>query len=282
MGNLNLRKMKYLIVALLFSLCVTTALSTTNCLATKYCQGCDTTNGNCNYCSGDVNFNAGGTKGARVLSNGSCVAMTSANKPTVGAEHVAFYDTDVRATASFTTSKKFFCKTGYYAYIDETNTALSGCYASSTSTSAPLSTCTGTPTTANGNYVACGKTTNGSSWYLYDCHTGKISDTEANDGKNCSGTNTVTNCNAGEWESGSKGCRTCNTGFTKASTNLTCITNTTALANCRIANTAGTACAYCDHLSYFNGSGVCIKGAFLKTVSVMLLSLLALILNGGL
>jgi len=269
--------MKYFIVALIFSLSVTTALSTTNCAAAKYCMGCDTSTGLCNYCSGDVDFNAGGTKGARVLSSGSCVAMTAANKPTVGSDHVAFYDSDVRLTAGFTSSKKFFCKTGYYAYIDETNTALTGCYASSTTAAAPLSTCTGTPTTANGNYVVCTKTSTGSAWWLYDCSTGKISDTEANDGKNCSGTNTVTNCNSGEWESGSKGCRTCNSGFTKAQNNLTCITNTTALANCRRANAAGTACEYCDHRSYFNGSGVCIRGAFLKIVSAMLIALLALV-----
>jgi len=104
MGNCFLTKMKFFIVTLILALCITTTL-TVHCAATKYCQGCDTTTGNCNYCSGDVNFNAGGTKGARVLSSGSCVAMTAANKPTVGSAHVAHYDSNVRLTAGFTSSK---------------------------------------------------------------------------------------------------------------------------------------------------------------------------------
>jgi len=277
MGNCFLTEMKFFIVTLILALCITTTL-TVHCAKEKYCQGCDETTGNCDYCSGDVNFNAGGTKGARVLSNGSCVALTANNKPTVGSEHVTFYASDVRSKTGFTSSKKFFCATNYYAYIDEVNTDLTGCYASTPTTSVPFANITGTPTTTNGTYVVgIYKSSSNKWWGLYECASGKISDTEANDGKNCSGTHSVANCNAGEWESGSKGCRNCNTGFVKASTNLTCIATTTALANCRKAKSDGVNCDYCDHLSYFDGTGKCIKGAFLKIVSAMLLALLALI-----
>merc|ERR1711981_812599 len=101
--------------------------------------------------------------------------MTDANKPTVGSEHVEFYDSNVRSTLLFTDSKKFYCKSGYYAYIDETTPALAGCYATSTISSAPLSNCSGTPTTTNGNYVTCIKTSSSSWWGLHDCSSGYIS-----------------------------------------------------------------------------------------------------------
>merc|ERR1712230_96778 len=112
------------------------------------------------------------------------------------------------------------------------------------------------------------------------CTGGKRPDTAANAYKNCSGTSGITNCDSGAYASTSataETCVLCKSGYTLNSTGTACLTNTTALANCSVANAAGTACATCDKSSYFNGSGVCMKSAFLKVASLMGLAILALI-----
>merc|ERR1719240_1878608 len=131
--------MNKLLVVIAMTLCFTATMQTTNCAASSYCQTCNTANGYCTACPGSTSF----TKGAMNLSSNVCNVMTSANKPTVGSEHVDRYVGETRATASFTSTNYFFCKTGYYAYIDETSTTLTGCYASTTTSSAPLSNISG-------------------------------------------------------------------------------------------------------------------------------------------
>jgi len=216
----------------------------------------------------------------RYLSNGVCAVAGTAQKPTVGASHVHTIHGSTRATASYTGSNMFVCKTGYYAYIDETSTALSGCYASSTVSSAPLSNITGTPNTANGTYVVGVKTASSTEWRLLTCTGGKRPDTAANAYKNCTGTSGITNCASGIYASTSataETCEKCNSGYTLNSAGTACLTNTAALANCSQAASGDAACATCNWDSYMNGSGVCIKSAFLKVASVMLLALLALV-----
>merc|ERR1711976_1051164 len=134
-------------IAILLLICVNYARGA-NCAATSYCQGCDTSNGQCDVCSGLATF----TGGARYLSSGACAVMTSTPWPTVGSGNLAWTVGTTRATASYTGSNYFFCNSGYYAYIDETDTSLTGCYATSTLSSAPLSNISGTPTTTNGTY----------------------------------------------------------------------------------------------------------------------------------
>jgi len=189
-----------------------------------------------------------------------------------------------RATASYTNSNYFFCKTGYYAYIDETSTALTGCYASSTLSSAPLSNISGSPTTANGTYVVGVKTSSTTYWNLYMCTGGKRPDSAANAFKNCTGTSGITNCASGFYTStsaSSESCALCNSGYVLNNGQTACIAQTTALANCMKADSAGTACEQCNYDSYFGGettgTGVCVKSAFLKVFSFAGLALLALL-----
>merc|ERR1712178_264077 len=141
--------------------------------------------------------------------------------------------------ASYSSSNMFGCKSGYYAYIDEVTTTLTGCYASSGVSSAPLSNITGTPVTANGTYVVGVKTSSTNYWQLHMCTGGKRPDSAANAFKNCTGTTGITNCYR--------------------------------------ADTAGTACAVCANDSYFGGSTVCVKSAFMKVASLLALAMLALI-----
>merc|ERR1712183_818176 len=140
----------------------------------------------------------------------------AAQKPTVGATHLEAMIGGTRATASYTASNSFVCKSGYYAYIDETSTALSGCYASSTVASAPLSNVTGSPVTANGSYVIGVKTASTTYWNLFMCTGGKRPDTAANAHKNCTGTSGITNCDSGMYAttaSSSESCALCNSGY---------------------------------------------------------------------
>merc|ERR1712178_607895 len=192
------KKMKLAIALLLLSFVAYTYQG--NCLKASMCQTCDTTNTKCSGCSGLSTFKGG----ARYLNSGVCSVAGTAQKPTVGASHLAIMIGATRATASYSSSNMFGCKSGYYAYIDEVTTTLTGCYASSGVSSAPLSNITGTPVTA-------------------------------------------------------------------------CLTATTALANCYRADTAGTACAVCANDSYFGGSTVCVKSAFMKVASLLALAMLALI-----
>merc|ERR1712054_557290 len=265
----DLKKMKFTI-ALIVLLCVNYSL------AASMCQECNTTTTLCSGCSGYSAFKGG----MRYLLNGVCAVAGTAQKPTVGASHVDVLVGSTRATASYTSSNTFVCKTGYYAYIDETNTALSGCYASSTVASAPLSNVTGSPVTANGTYVIGVKTSSTTYWQLIMCTGGKRPDSAANAYKNCTGTSGITNCDSGAYASTAATaeiCVQCKSGYTLNNAGTACLTNTTALANCLKANAAGTACETCAKDSYFNGSGVCEKSAFLKIASIMGLALLALI-----
>jgi len=246
-----------------------------NCLKASMCQSCNTTTSLCSGCSGLSTFKGG----ARYLNSGVCSVAGTAQKPTVGSAHLAIMLGATRATASYTGSNLFGCKSGYYAYIDETQTALSGCYASSTVSAAPLSNITGSPVTANGTYVIGVKTSSTTYWNLYMCTGGKRPSNAANAFKNCTGTTGITNCDSGFYATTSataETCAACKSGYVLNSTGSACLTATTALANCHQADTAGTACATCATNSYFGGSTLCVKSAFLKVASVMALAMLAL------
>jgi len=266
--------MKFATVVLLLS-CVAYTFQAA-CLATGFCQTCDTVNTKCSGCSGDTSFKGG----ARYLSSGTCAVVTAAQLPTVGSAHVKNLMGTTRATASYTGSNMFVCKSGYYAYIDEVTTNLSGCYASSGVASAPLSNITGNPVTANGTYVVGVKTSTTTYWNLLMCTGGKRPDSAANAFKNCTGTSGITNCDSGVYASTSataETCAACKSGYVLKSDATACLTATTALANCQQADTAGTACATCDSTSYMGGKGVCVKTAFLKVMSIMGIALLALL-----
>lgn len=247
-----------------------------NCLAASMCQACNTTTTLCSACSGLSTFKGG----ARYLNSGVCSVAGTAQKPTVGASNMAIMVGSTRATASYSSTNMFGCKSGYYAYIDEVTTTLTGCYASSTVAAVPLSNITGSPVTANGTYVIGVKTSSTNYWNLMMCTGGKRPDTAANAFKNCTGTTGITNCDGGMYASTSataETCQQCKSGYVLNSTGSACLTATTALANCYQADTAGTACATCANDSYFGGSTLCVKSAFMKVASVLALAMLALI-----
>lgn len=258
----------------------TSTSSKTHCKKDKYCSTCNTTSGACTACPGSAIVKS--TNGV-VLTNGTCAAMTTANKPTVGAAHVEAYYGATRATTSFSCTNQYLfgCKTGYYAYIDETNTALTGCYATGTLSAAPLSSISGTPTTTNVKYVIGCNTASSKYWSVKGCLSGKVSDTAANMTKNCNGTSTITNCASGSWSNGSQICVACNTGYVVNSTGSACIASSTvkALANCQAANADGTTCSTCIYDAYFNGSGVCTKSAFLRIISGFALALITYVVS---
>merc|ERR1712151_341631 len=273
MGNI-LKKMKLATAVLLLSFVAYTFQG--NCLKASMCQSCNTTTSLCSACSGLSTFKGG----ARYLNSGVCSVAGAAQKPTVGSAHLANMMGTTRATASYTGSNMFVCKSGYYAYIDEVTTNLSGCYASSGVASAPLSNITGNPVTANGTYVVGVKTSTTTYWNLLMCTGGKRPDSAANAFKNCTGTSGITNCDSGVYASTSataETCAACKSGYVLKSDATACLTATTALANCQQADTAGTACATCDSTSYMGGKGVCVKTAFLKVMSIMGIALLALL-----
>lgn len=257
----------------------TSTTTTTNCLEDKKCGTCNTSAGTCTACPGSSTISKTGV----VLSSGSCVAMTAANKPTVGAEHVENYDSSTRVTASYscTNNRTFVCKTGYYAYIDETNTSLTGCYAATTVASVPLSNVSGTPSTTNAKYIIGCKTSTSNYWLTNTCINGKVADTYANNNKNCTGTSTITNCFTGGWDGTAQSCLACNTGYVVNNAGTACIASSTvkALENCHQANADGTTCKTCKNNAYFNGSAVCKSSAYLRIVSGFALALLAYIVS---
>jgi len=204
--------------------------------------------------------------------------MTSAQKPTINADKVDYYFATTRATASYTESNNFVCKSGYYAYIDEVDTALTGCYATSTVSSAPLSNVSGSPVTTNCTYVnAYKKSANSSYWRCLYCANGHAPSASGQEELNCTGTNGITNCDIGStFNSGTATCSFCASGYTANSNQSACITETTALANCVMTASGNTSCMACDRDSYFGGAGVCVKTAFLRFMPALLVALLAL------
>merc|ERR1712151_289394 len=172
-------------------------------------------------------------------------------------------------------SNQFYCKSGYYAYIDEVDQTLTGCYAQNTTSSAPLSNITGSPTTTNGSYVVGAKCNVGTHWYLKHCTGGKVADSAANVGKNCNGTSTIAYCTSGSWENNVEVCAQCSDNYVASNDKRSCIYKTTALANCLQANSDGTTCYMCDYYSCMNGT-VCVRGAFIKAFAGITLVILAL------
>merc|ERR1719335_781304 len=107
-----------------------------NCVATKYCSVCSSSA--CTACPMATAF----TKGAMVLSSGSCVARTAAQKVTVGASNVEAY------TSNTATDFTVVCKSGNYAWNDSVDTTKRGCYASTAKSSAPLNQITSSTVTS--------------------------------------------------------------------------------------------------------------------------------------
>lgn len=266
--------MKIFASALILSLCIAATLSV-NCPATSYCRQCDTSTGYCTDCPGYRSF----FKGPMYLSNNVCVAMTDANKPSVGASNVDLYtgSASTRLTANYNgTTNTFVCKSGYYAYWSNTTTE-SGCYASSATSDALRTGVSGTPTTTNCTYTVGLKTSSTSSWHCYNCTTGKAPSSSSNNGVNCTGTTSITNCASGTYSSTTATCQQCSSGYVLANDALSCIAATTATANCYQLASGNTACQTCDNLSYFGGAGVCVKSAFLKAFSGLLVAFLVFI-----
>merc|ERR1712232_399016 len=130
----------------------------------------------------------------RYLLNGVCAVAGTAQKPTVGADHVDILVGATRATASYTYSDIFFCKTGYYAYVDGV------------------------------------KTSSTTYWQLFMCTGGKRPDSAANAYKNCTGTSGITNCDSGNYASTSaaaESCARCKSGYHLNNGATACVANTT-------------------------------------------------------
>jgi len=265
--------MKNLTIALI--VCISIAYTHQGCTAAQKCQTCDLVNSQCSACPGYSGF----TGGPKVLSNGSCVAMTAANKPTVNPDQVDYYVGQTRTTAGYTSSNYFYCKSGYYAYIDETNTALTGCYATSTTTAAPLSNVTGTATTANCTYVNAFKTANSSYWRCYECASGKAPSNSSNAGIDCAGTTSIVNCDAGGYSSTTAICTKCKSGYVISGNGTSCVAETTQVSpilhNCNQIYTTATLCQTCDKDSTIGNIHVCVKTAFLKVMSTLMITFLA-------
>merc|ERR1712226_459752 len=264
--------MKNLTIALI--VCISIAYTQQGCTAAQKCQTCDLVNSQCSVCPGYSGFK----EGPKVLSNGKCVAMTSANKPTINADQVDYYIGQTRTTAGYTSSNYFYCKTGYYAYIDEVDTAKTGCYATSTTTAAPLSSVTGTPTTTNCTYVNAFKTASSSYWRCYECTNGKAPSSSSNVGIDCTGTTSITNCIRGSFSSTTAICTKCSSGYVLSGDMKSCVAETTQvspiLKNCNQLYTTAALCQTCDANSYIGDIHICVKTAFLKVMSTLMITLL--------
>merc|ERR1712164_157465 len=256
MGNLFKKQhehkpMKLLAVLLLTSL-VAFSYQTTYCAATSYCQDCNTTSGACTGCPSK----ASGSLGAYYLATGgtTCTAVPSTWNVPVGSGDVDYYS--VTAANSFTTSSSFTCKSGKYGLYNSANGAATnlGCYSSSSNA---VFTSVGTAITNCDVHTS----NNGAAWECRLCKEGYRSTTSTYYG-NCNGTISISNCRYASYDGTStETCVYCKDNYTLNSSGTGCIAQTTALANCYEADTAGTACATCNFNSYFNGSAVCVASA---------------------
>lgn len=253
--------------AIVLIVCISIGYSHQGCTASQRCQTCDLVTSQCSECPGYSGF----SEGPKVLSNGSCVAMTSANKPTVNPDQVDYYIGQTRTTAGYTSSNYFYCKTGYYAYIDETDTSLTGCYATSTLSAAPLSNVVGTPTTTSCTYVSGYKTANSSYWRCYECTNGKAPSSSSNVGIDCTGTTNINNCVRGSFDNTTAICTKCTTGYVLSGDKTSCVAETTQVSpilhNCDQRYTTAALCQTCDETSYIGDIHICMNTAFLNIVS---------------
>lgn len=288
--------MKLIIATIAICMLMHYSLQTTNCPATSYCKGCDTTTGHCNACHSHTSF----FKGAMKLSNNVCVAWTTAEKNTAcptGQSHAIGY---ISSAVNGGNSTTCYCKSGYYFYAEGTAAsaanisdsgvtyAYKGCYASSGASSSPMNNVTWpSPTTNCGNVTGYKYTITNLSTVTagncYLCQNGSAPNSSGNNDLNCSGTSSISNCAMGKYESTDsnavQNCEYCNSGYTVAENGLSCLsqTNVPGLANCAKANTDGTTCKYCDNSSYFGGLGVCVKAASLNGIAVLLVAFMALL-----
>jgi len=238
-----------------------------SCVATKYCSEC--TSSACTECPLATTF----TKGAMVLSNGSCVARTAAQKVTVGASNVEAY------TSKTATDFTVICKSGHYAWNDSVDTTKRGCYATSAASSAPLNLITSSNTTSNyANaptaltncaYIVGTYSSSVKGWACVQCNSGYKLATMTS----CTQGAGITNCDVSKTNGNNTECVQCKTGYVVKADSLACQAETATTKNCGQLATGNTACGTCAKDSYWSGTA-CVKAAFLKAFSALLLGMM--------
>jgi len=257
--------MKALTIVVMLSALV--ALANASCLAASYCATCS--NSTCSACPLGTSFK----QGAMALSSGKCVARTTAQKVPVGAANVDAY------TSSTATTLDVVCKSGYYAWNDSVDTTKKGCYATSTLTSAPLNQITAQTVTTglvasptgitNCAYIIGTYSANAKGWSCGRCKSGYTLATATS----CTSSVSITNCDIASTISSTTYCTACKSGYVVNSGATACVAETTTTKNCAVLATGNTACGTCDKSSYFSGTA-CVKAAFLKAFSVLLLGMM--------